>query len=93
MGFNRRKMKADRKAKADAEAATRRATDAQVFADAERLIDAWNERQARRMPNRRSAPRSQRAINSCGCAAPPAEPSKTLTYESSIAIATLRSRV
>jgi hypothetical protein len=44
MGFNRRKMKADRKAKADAEAATRRATDAQVFADAERLIDAWNER-------------------------------------------------
>jgi hypothetical protein len=50
MGFNRRKMKADRKAKADAEAATRRATDAQVFADVESLINAWNERQARRMP-------------------------------------------
>ena len=31
MGFNRRKMEADRKAKADAEATTRRASDAQVF--------------------------------------------------------------
>jgi hypothetical protein len=30
MGFNRRKLEADRKAKADAEAAARRATDAQV---------------------------------------------------------------
>ena len=50
MGFNRRKMQAERKAKADAEAATRRATDAQVLEDAERLIGAWNERQARRMP-------------------------------------------
>jgi hypothetical protein len=52
MGFNRRKMDADRKAKADAEAATRRATDAQVLEDAERLIGAWNERQAKRMPMR-----------------------------------------
>jgi hypothetical protein len=43
MGFNRRKMEAERKAKADAEVAA-------VFADAERLIAAWNERQARRMP-------------------------------------------
>ncbi len=50
MGFNRRKMEADRKAKADAGAAARRATDAQVLEDAERLIGAWNERQARRMP-------------------------------------------
>ena len=50
MGFNRRKMEADRKAKADAEAAAKRATDAQVLEDAERLIAAWNERQARRMP-------------------------------------------
>lgn len=50
MGFNRRKLAADRQAKADAEAATRRATDAQVLEDAERLIGAWNERQARRMP-------------------------------------------
>ena len=36
--------------KADAEAAARRAADAQVLADAEKLIAAWNERQARRMP-------------------------------------------
>jgi hypothetical protein len=48
MGFNRRKMEADRKAKADA--AAKRATDAQVLEDAERLIAAWNERQVRRMP-------------------------------------------
>jgi hypothetical protein len=40
MGFNRRKMEAERKAKAGA----------QVLADAEALIAAWNERQARRMP-------------------------------------------
>jgi hypothetical protein len=44
MGFNRRKMEADRKAKADPEAAARRATDAQVLEDAERLIAAWDER-------------------------------------------------
>ena len=50
MGFNPRKMEAERKAKADVEAAARRATDAQVLQDAERLISAWNERQARRMP-------------------------------------------
>ena len=35
---------------ADAEAAARRATDAQVFEDAERLIADRKERQARRMP-------------------------------------------
>jgi hypothetical protein len=50
MGFNRRKMEADRKAKADAGAAVRRANDAQVLEDAERLIGAWDERQAKRMP-------------------------------------------
>jgi hypothetical protein len=50
MGFNRRKMEADRNAKADADAARRRATDVQVLEDAERLIAAWNERQAKRMP-------------------------------------------
>jgi hypothetical protein len=47
MGFNRRKMEAERKAKADAEAAARRATDAHLRFS---LIAAWNERQARRMP-------------------------------------------
>src|ERR1022692_2428680 len=50
MGFNKRKMEAERKALADTEAAARRATDAQVLEDAERLIGAWNDRQARRMP-------------------------------------------
>ena len=35
---------------AEKEAAARRATKAQVLEDAERLIAAWNERQARRMP-------------------------------------------
>ena len=43
-------MLADRKAKADAEAAARRATDPQLLEDAERLIATWNERQAKRMP-------------------------------------------
>ena len=38
MGFNRRKMEEQRQAKADAEAASGRATDAQVLEDAERLI-------------------------------------------------------
>src|SRR3984893_16711298 len=33
-----------------ARSASRRATDAQVFAGAERLIRSWNERHARRMP-------------------------------------------
>jgi beta-phosphoglucomutase-like phosphatase (HAD superfamily) len=50
MGFNRRKMEDQRRAAAEKEAAVRRATDAQVLEDAERLIAAWNERQAKRMP-------------------------------------------
>jgi beta-phosphoglucomutase-like phosphatase (HAD superfamily) len=49
MGFNRRKLDQRREA-AEKEAAARRATDAQVLEDAERLIDAWNDRQAKRMP-------------------------------------------
>src|SRR5437588_7406036 len=40
--MGRRKMKDQRRA--------RQATDAQVLEDAERLITAWNERQAKRMP-------------------------------------------
>jgi hypothetical protein len=48
MGFNRRKMEDQRREAAEKEAASRRATDAQV--DAERLIGAWNERQALRAP-------------------------------------------
>src|SRR5947209_3063273 len=50
MGFNRRKMEDQRRHAAEKEAAARRATDAQVLEDAERLIAAWNERQAKRMP-------------------------------------------
>jgi hypothetical protein len=50
MGFNRRKMEDQRRTAAEKEAAARRATDAQVLEDAERLIAAWNERQAKRMP-------------------------------------------
>src|SRR5215470_8320335 len=50
MGFNRRKMEDQRRTAAEKEAASRRATDAQVLEDAERLIGAWNARQAKRMP-------------------------------------------
>jgi len=50
MGFNRRKMEDQRHQAAEKEAATRRATDAQVLEDAERLIATWNERQALRAP-------------------------------------------
>ena len=50
MGFNRRKMGDRRRQAAEKEAAARRATEAQVLEDAERLIGAWNERQAKRMP-------------------------------------------
>jgi len=50
MGFNRRKMEDQRRQAAEKDAAARRATDAQVLEDAERLIAAWNERQAKRMP-------------------------------------------
>ena len=50
MGFNRRKMEDQRRQAAEKETAARRATDAQVLEDAERLIGAWNERQAKRMP-------------------------------------------
>jgi hypothetical protein len=50
MGFNRRKLEDQRREAAENEAASRRATDAPVLEDAERLIAAWNERQAKRMP-------------------------------------------
>jgi hypothetical protein len=51
MGFNRRKMEDQRRQVAEKEAATRRATDAQVLEDAERLIAAWNEPGDRRAHN------------------------------------------
>jgi hypothetical protein len=50
MGFNHRKLEDQRREAAEKEAANRRATDGQVLEDAERLIGAWNERQAKRMP-------------------------------------------
>jgi len=50
MGFNRRKMEAQRAAAAEKEAAAKRASEAQILEDAGRLIAAWNERQAKRMP-------------------------------------------
>jgi hypothetical protein len=50
MGFNRRKLEDQRREAAEKEAATRRATDAQVLEDAERRIGAWNDRQAKQMP-------------------------------------------
>jgi hypothetical protein len=50
MGFNRRKLEEQRRETAEKEAASRRATDAQVLEDAERLIAVWNERQAKGMP-------------------------------------------
>jgi hypothetical protein len=50
MGFNKRKMGAQRAAAAEKEAAAKRATEAQVLEDAGRLVAAWNERQSKRMP-------------------------------------------
>ena len=50
VGFNKRKTEDARRQVAEKEAVERRATDAQVLEDAERLIGAWNERQAQRMP-------------------------------------------
>jgi hypothetical protein len=43
-------MGAARAAVAEKEAAARRATEAQILEDAGRLVAAWNERQAKRMP-------------------------------------------
>src|SRR5207248_3249791 len=50
MGFNCRRTEDQRREAAEKEAAIRRATDAQVLEDAERLIAAWNERQVLRAP-------------------------------------------
>ena len=50
MGFNKRKMGARRAEAAEKAAAARPATEAQILKDASRLVAAWNERQAKRMP-------------------------------------------
>jgi hypothetical protein len=76
MGFNRRKMEDQRRDAAEKEAASRRATDAQVLEDAERLIAAWTSARpngCRCCSRQQSALPSQRAIGSCGCAARLAE--------------------
>jgi hypothetical protein len=91
MGFNRRRLEDQRREAAEKEAATRRATDAQVLEDAERLIAAWNERQALHAPmifRRRSAPPLKRAIGSCGSTAQRAGRSMQSTCEHSTVIPT-----
>jgi len=50
MGFNKRKMEDRRRQEGEREAAARRATEWQILEDAEQLVTAWNERQAKRMP-------------------------------------------
>jgi hypothetical protein len=81
MGFNRRKLEDQRLTVAEKEAAARRATDAQVLEDAERLIAAWNERQAKRMPMLFSPTMPLLlAIGFCGCAARRAERSTQSIY-------------
>jgi hypothetical protein len=50
MGFNKRKMENARRQEAEKEAAARRVTDRQILENAEQLVTAWNERQAKRMP-------------------------------------------
>jgi hypothetical protein len=91
MGFNRRKMEDQRRQLAEKEAAARRATDAQVLEDAERLIAAWNERQAKRMPMLFS-PTIGAAVTagfgSCGSAARLAERLTRLICARSIATTT-----
>jgi hypothetical protein len=41
MGFNRRKMEAQRAAATEKKAAAQRATEAQILEDASRLVAAW----------------------------------------------------
>jgi hypothetical protein len=91
MGFNRRKMEDERRRLAEKEAAARRATDAQVLEDAERLIAAWNERQEKRMPMLFSptiGAASPLAIVFCGYAAQLATPSTRSTCAHSTVTAT-----
>jgi hypothetical protein len=63
----------------------------QLLEDAGRLIAAWNERQAKRMPMLFSptiGARSPRVIGFYGCAARRAAPQTRSTYERSIDTAT-----
>jgi hypothetical protein len=49
-GLQQAQMEDARRQEAEKEAAARRATDHQILEDAEQLVTAWNERQAKRMP-------------------------------------------
>jgi hypothetical protein len=49
MGYKKRKLADQRGTAAEKEAASRRATEAQILDHAERLIALWNERQAKRI--------------------------------------------
>ena len=50
MGFNKRKMEDRRRKVAEQEAAARRALGPQIIEDSVKLVEAWNVRQAKRMP-------------------------------------------
>jgi hypothetical protein len=50
MGFDKRKMEDARRQEAEKEAAARRAIERQILEDAEQLVTACNEHQAKRMP-------------------------------------------
>ena len=73
MGFNRRKMEAQRAAAAEKKAAAQHATEARILEDAGRLVAAWNERQTKRMPMLFSPTIGcalKAIIGSFGCAVP-----------------------
>ena len=76
-GFNRLKMEERHRLVGEQAAASRRATDAQVLEDAERMIGVRNERQAKRMPMLflpTIGAAVPRGTGSCGCAVRPAAP-------------------
>jgi hypothetical protein len=50
MGFNKRRMEAERAAAVAKEAAARRALGPQIIEDAVKLVETWNARQAAHMP-------------------------------------------
>jgi hypothetical protein len=85
-------MEDQRRQAAETEAAIRRATDAQVLEDAERLIAAWNERQFERMPMLFSptigAAITAGSIGFCGYAARRAAPQTRSIFAPSTVIAT-----
>jgi hypothetical protein len=92
MGFNRRKMEDEHRRAAEREAASRRASDAQMLEDAERLITAWNDRQEKQMPMLFSPTigAALPGIGFFGYAVPRAEPSMRSTYARLTGIATPR---